>query len=208
MIRINLLPYEFRRGQRISLKVLAASVGAALLVCASIGWFGLVYFGELGELEAEHQAVAAELETKSRQAAYFDRLDANRKDYISRVQTIQEIGKSRRLWSKFLDELIDVVNNDGDTERHLAWFSSMSVSGDPKRGVNVSLPGAIQGGEVARLANLHEDFEASPFWRDIQSMSDPGGRLEVDKSREPPEAWGFTLQLQFKPPAGDGKDKK
>ena len=34
-------------------------------------------------------------------------LEANRKDYAERVQTIQQIGQSRRLWSKFCDELLD-----------------------------------------------------------------------------------------------------
>ena len=53
MIRINLLPAEYRRGNRISPKVLGAAFGAALAVAASIGWFGIVYFGELGQLERE-----------------------------------------------------------------------------------------------------------------------------------------------------------
>jgi hypothetical protein len=149
--------------------------------------------------------VAAELTEKQKRATYYDQLESNRKDYNNRVQTIQQIGKSRRLWSKFLDELIDVVNNDGDTERHLAWYDSMSVGGDPKRGVTITMPGAVQGGEMARVANLHEDIEAAPFWREIQSKSDPGGKLDTDKNREPAESFRFTLQLQFKPPAGEAK---
>lgn len=205
MIRINLLPQEFRRGYRISVKVLSASIGAAVVVCAALGWFVLVYFGELGALEAQHRAITEELAEKQKSATYYDQLESNRKDYNNRVQTIQQIGKSRRLWSKFLDELIDVVNNDGDTERHLAWFDSMSVTGDPKRGVSIAMPGAVQGGEMARVANMHEDIESAPFWPQILTKSDPGGKLDVDKSREPSESFKFTLQLQFKPPAGDTK---
>ena len=113
MIRINLLPAAQRRGTRISPKVLGTSFGSALAVAASVGWFGLVYFGQLAECEAEHARVTAKLQEKQPQAAYFDKLDSNRQDYSARVQTIQDIGKSRRVWSRFMDELIDVVNKIG-----------------------------------------------------------------------------------------------
>ncbi len=205
MIRINLLPVHYRRGHRISVRVLATAVGSAIVVCAAVGWFSLVYFGELGELETQHQLIAQDLEQKQQRAAYYDKLETNRKDYLSRVSTIQEIGKSRRLWSKFVDELLDVVNNDGNTDRHLAWFDGLNVSGEPKRGATVNLPGAVQGSEMNRIANLHEDIGNGPFWADIQSMSDPGGKLELDKTREPQESFRFTLQLQFKPPAAEAK---
>lgn len=202
MIRINLLPHEFRRGHRISVKLLAASVGAAVVACAAIGWFGLVYFGDLGEVEARHRQVAQELQEKSVKATYYEKLEANRKDYTSRVQTIQEIAKSRRLWSKFLDELIDVVNNDGDTERHLGWFEGITVTGDPKRGVTVTMPAYVQG-TLDRVANLHDDIEAAPFWPDIKTKSIPTGKAETDKNRDPPEAIKFSLKLDFWPLAVD-----
>ena len=144
MIRINLLPAEYRRGNRISPKVLGVAFGSALAVAASIGWFGIVYFGELGQLEREDAAVTGELAQKRVKGTYYDKLEANRQDYTTRVQTIQDIGKSRRLWSKFLDELIDVTNNNGDTERHLAWFSGMTVKGDIKKGPTVSMPASVQ----------------------------------------------------------------
>lgn len=198
MIRINLLPQELRRGHRISVKLLAAGVGAAAVACAAIGWFGLVYFGDLGEVERQHRQVAAELAEKQVKATYYEKLEANRKDYQSRVQTIQEIAKSRRLWSRFLDELIDIVNNDGDTERHLAWFDGITVGGDPKRGITVSLPGYVQG-NLDKQSNLLDDIAAAPFAPDIKSKSDPGGKVVTSKDRDPPEALQFGLKLDFWP---------
>jgi Tfp pilus assembly protein PilN len=200
MIRINLLPAEYRRGSRISPKVLGAAFGAALAVAASIGWFGIVYFGELGQLEREDAKVTTELAQKRVRGSYYDKLEANKQDLTTRVQTIQDIGRSRRVWSKFMDELIDVVNNNGDTERHMAWFESLLVKSDAKtKGAMVTLPGAVQGSEMAKVANLHADIEAAPFWRDIAMKSAPGGKLSFDKDRLPPEAFEFQLQLQFRP---------
>ena len=202
MIRINLLPQEFRRGHRVSVKLLAASVGAAAVACAAIGWFGLVNFGDLGEIERQHRQVAQELQEKQVKATYYEKLEGNRKDYTSRVQTIQEIAQSRRLWSKFLDEMIDLVNNDGDTERHLGWFEGMTVSGDPKRGVSVNMPAYVQG-TLERVGNLHDDVEAAPFFKDVKTKSIPTGKAESDKNRDPPEAMKFTLKLDFWPLAAD-----
>lgn len=206
MIRINLLPEEYRRGQRLSTKVFAAALGGVIMVCAAFGYFGMIYFGELGELQARHRIIAEDLQRKLQQAAYYDKLESQRKDYLQRVQTIQDIGKSRRLWTEFMDQLIDVVNNNGDTERHLAWFDSITIKED-RNGPSILLPGAVQGSEIARVANLHEDIESSPFARDIATKSDPGGKLELDKNREPPESFGFTLKVNFLPPAKWAKNQ-
>ncbi|MGE3172950.1 MAG: PilN domain-containing protein [Planctomycetota bacterium] len=200
MIRINLLPVEYRRGNRISPKLLATAFGSALAVAASIGWFGIVYFGELGQLEREDVEVTAELSQKKQKATYFDKLQTNKKDYSTRVQTIQDIGKSRRVWSKFMDGLIDVVNNSGDTERHLSWFDSLTVKTDKRlRGATISLPGAVEGGEMAKVANLHQDIELAPFWPDVESKTPPAGKVDFDKSRVPAESFQFQLQIQLKP---------
>jgi len=200
MIHINLLPAELRHGRRVSPKLLAVGIGGAIAVSSAMGWFGMVYFGQLAEVERLHAEATAQLVEKEKKVTYFEQLESNRQDYGSRVQTIQEIGKSRRLWSKFCDELIDIVNNNGETERHLAWFESMSVKVDPKKGTTVTLPGLVQGTEMERVANFHEDLEKSaPFAKDLASKSNPDATRDVDKSRIPPEAFRFPLVLTFKP---------
>lgn len=200
MIRINLLPADLRRGNRLPPKVLACAFAAALAVSGAIGWFGLVYFGDLGAAEDQLAQVDAKLAERNKRVEYFTQLETNKKDYALRVQTIQDIGKSRRVWSKFLDELIDVVNNNGDTERHLAWFDSITAKNDPKRGAaTVTMPSAIEDKDKDRLANFHDDVEAAPFAKELQSKSEPTYKVEVSKERIPPESMRFQLQLQFQP---------
>ena len=205
MIRINLLPADLRRGNRVSPKVLGACFGAALAVSGAVGWFGLVYFGDLAAAEDQLQSVEAKLSQRQPKVKYHDDLETNRKDYSQRVQTIQEIGNSRRVWSKFLDELIDVVNNNGDTERHLAWLDSVTVKGDPKKGAKVTIPGNVQDADKSRLANFHEDIEAAAFFADVSLKTDPQWTLEYDATRIPPAFLKFPLELQFNPSAAPKK---
>jgi flagellar biosynthesis regulator FlaF len=207
VIRINLLPLELRRGNRMPARVIAAAFGAAVATSASIGWFGIVYFGDLGKAEVSLQSVEKTLAEKEKRVEYHTLLEQNRKDYAERVQTIQAIGKSRRLWAKFCDELIDVVNQT-DLERHLAWFSSISVKGDPKKGATVTMPASVQGDESSRVANFHEDLEGAPFASDLASKSDPTWRLTVEKDRTPAAALEFPLTLQFKPTVPPDAPKK
>lgn len=205
MIRINLLPADLRRGNRIPPKVLAAAFGSAIAASAAVGWFGIVWFGDLGQAESSLQEVQATLAEREKRVVYHDALDANRKDYSGRVQTIQEIAKSRRLWSKFMDELIDVANNNGDTERHLSWFDGVTVKNDLKKGPTVTMPGNVQDADKSKLANFHEDLEAAPFAAELDSKSDPVFKLEVDKVRIPPQSMAFPLTLQFKSPVAEQK---
>jgi len=196
MIRINLLPVDLRRGNRLAIRVLVAAFGSALAVSASVGWLGFVWFGSLASAESSLIEVQQKLAAKQERASYHDRLLKNQRDYAQRVQTIQDIGRSRRMWSKFLDELIDVVNNNGDTERHLAWFTAMTVKTD-KKGASVSIPGHVQGADKSRLANFHEDVEAAPFADDLASKSDPTYRVETSEDRTPPNSLSFPLTLKL-----------
>ena len=198
MIRINLLPADLRRGTHLPAKVLAAAFGGALAVSASIGWFGLVWFGDLGDAESRLEARTAELADRQKKVGYVDQLDANKRDYTARVQTIQDIARSRRVWTKFLDELIDVANNNGDVERHLVWFDDILVRNDPRKGATVTMKTSVQGQEQSRLANFDDDLEAAPFGKEV-SRSELGWKLEKEDSRVPPVSLRYVLTLQFPP---------
>ncbi|MBM3973348.1 MAG: hypothetical protein FJ301_04525 [Planctomycetes bacterium] len=198
MIRINLLPADLRRGTRLSARVLAVAFVSTLAVSASVGWLSLKWFGELKAAEQRLVAKSSELADRQRKVQYVDQLEANKADYTSRVQTIQDIGKSRRVWSKFLDEMIDVVNNAGDSEKHLAWFDSVVVQGDSVRGATVQLKCMVQGDEQDRLANFHDDVAAAPFGKEV-TLSDPNWTLDEDGGRVPPTSLRFDLSLQFQP---------
>jgi len=210
MIRINLLPEDLRRSERTSIKLFAATLAAVVLVCSGVGWFGLVWFGELAQLEEERAGVEDSLRQKRERVTYHDSLEVEKKDYESRSETIQNICKSRLCWTEVLDQIIDVVNNDGNTERHMAWFRSMSArdAGDPKAGPVVQLPGYVQGAKVNKVGDFHDDFEHAPFFVDVAEKAAPGGSVELDHKRSPPEALAFDLRFNFKAPKDWARNNK
>jgi Tfp pilus assembly protein PilN len=198
MIRINLLPVEMRRGKRLQAKLLVVALASAAVVTVAAGWLGMKWFGDLQSAEDRLAAADAQLGELQRRVGYADQLESNKNDYTVRVQTIKDIGNSRRVWSKFLDELIDVVNNNGDTERHMAWFDDLQVRNDPAKGATVSLACAVQGDEQDRLANFHDDMARSSFGKQAM-LSDPNWKLEEEEGRVPPSSLRFALSLQFPP---------
>ena len=203
MIRINLLPEEYWRTERTSPKVFAAMLLGVAMVCSSFGWFGFVYIGELGNMEIEEAGVAESLSSKKQRASYHDQLVKEKDEFEKRSNTIQSIGKSRIIWTEVLDQLIDVVNNDGDTDRHLAWFKSINVKpGDEKMGPTITMPGWVQGGSLGlkKVADFHEDLEHSPFFANVSTKSQPSGVVELNAKRIPPESTFFNLGWTFKQP--------
>lgn len=198
MIRINLLPEEYRRADRTSPKVFAATIAAVALTCSVFGWFGLIYFGELRELEAHHETVTSILATESKRAAYYDQLVKEEKEFSKRSDTIQTIASSRLLWTKTLDELIDVVNNN--TDRHVAWFTRLDIKEDnrAKQGPSVGIPGMVQGSKITMVANFYEDLERTEFFKDVREISPPNAERTEDESRFPKYAYKFDLKWVFK----------
>lgn len=198
MIRINLLPEQYRRSERTSPKVFGAMLVAVVLTCSVFGWFGLIYFGKLKELERKHETISNTLATESKRASYYDQLVAEEKDFSKRSKTITTIASSRMPWTKVLDELIDVINNN--TDRHVAWFANLDIKegNTAKAGPSVNMPGLVQGSKITMVANFHEDLEKTNFFRDVKDVSQPSAAKKTDKERYPQEAYAFTLKWTFK----------
>ena len=203
MIHINLLPESYRKPERTSPKVFAAALIGVILVCSSLGWFGMVYFGDLDKVVVKHRNTSETLKGVNEAAALYTRLVQEQKEFSKRSDTITNIAKGNMSWTKFMDEFITVVTNDGNYERHVAWFNSIQVRGsrDGRKGPSVVLPGAVQGGDLRRVANLHDDVEATEFFRDIAENSPPSGVKKIDANVYPPESFTFSWKWQFVPPA-------
>lgn len=202
MIRINLLPESYRRAERTSPKVFAAALIGVILVCSSLGWFGMVYFGDLEKVIVKHKGITETLAGVKKRAAYYDDLVRERKEFSKRKETIYAIARGRMMWVRFLDELISVVTNEGNYERHVAWFHSMQIRGsrDGRKGPSVVLPGAVQGGDLRKIANIIDDVEASNFYQNIGEPSMPSGVKKIDVGLFPPESFTFSWRWQFLPP--------
>ena len=205
MIKINLLPEEYRKKARTPIKVLLAIAGAAAINGGLAAWYAWSAFGVQAEIDGEIASLQLEMDGITPQVTYHTALDAESKQYKSREQTLAGITKSRISWTRKLDELVDVVNRGGDGQRHLIWFDDFHVqqSNDPKaKSAGTARASGHSGSDkFAQVANFLEDVEKSPFLADFQPPAPPeGSQTLVDDTLVPPVAWSFPLSLTLKSP--------
>jgi hypothetical protein len=200
MITINLLPQEYRRRERTSPRVFGITLVCVGVVCSAMGYLGYQYFGVLRQEQEARLAADDNLRNLERSAKYDDALIAEAKEYEKRSATMQQISRSRVLWTLKLDQLIDIVNNDGDSERHMVWFRNLNVSaGNDKVGPKLSMKGSSQTDAFSRVANFIEDVQKHEFFREFATISPPSGRVVSDETKHPPQTVEFPFDLAMKP---------
>jgi hypothetical protein len=201
MIQINLLPSDFRGRERLSIKVWGTLLAAVVVFCCSLGYFGHVYLNEFKTIEGERVGREDRLNNLKPQAKYDDDLVAEAKEYKKRAQTIQDIAGSRVLWTRLVDQFIDIVNNEGETERHNVWFRDLNIR--PGKGKPTwSLNAMSQTKSFSRLANFLDDIKNHPeFFADFRAdrLTQPGGKVVKSEGKHPPRAVKFRLNMQMKP---------
>jgi len=205
MIRINLLPEEYRKKNRTSVRLVLTLATVAATNGLALAWFGWLAFGVAAEIESERSVLQTELEGLTPQVNYHRSLDGERKRYAAREITLAGITKSRISWTRKLDELVTVVNSGGEGQRHLVWLDDLNVqqSSDPRSKTPGSVRASGHSGSdnFAHVANFLEDLEHSPFIEDFQPPSPPEGtQTLVDKELIPPVVWAFPMSLTLKTP--------
>ncbi|MBK7643502.1 MAG: hypothetical protein IPJ19_10735 [Planctomycetes bacterium] len=203
MIRINLLPEEYRKSTRTPIKLMASIAGIVAVNAGLVAWLGYVHFNVELQVESEKNTVQSEMGGLKPQLDYFASLESESKQYKSREQTLAQITKGRICWTRKLDEFIDICSRGGDGERHLVWFDDMQVAQnmDPRAKVpgTVSATGHSGSDKFAQMANFLEDLENSNFISDFEKPEAPGGQQTlVDETLIPPVAWAFGLKLKMK----------
>lgn len=203
MIRINLLPEEFRKKARTPVKLVLALV-AVVTVNAGMGtWWAWQRIGVQSEIESEAASLQTEMDGLTPQVTYHQSLESEAKQYKTREETLASITTSRISWTKKIDELIDVVSRGQNGQRHLVWLDDLQVtqSTDPKAKVpgTVRATGHSGSDKFAQVANFLEDLEGSTFIADFQPPAPPEGtQTNVDETLMPPVAWSFPLSLTLK----------
>lgn len=212
MIRINLLPEEYRKKARTPVKLLVALGVAVLVNTGLLTYWGYESFGVQAEIDGQAASLQTEMDGLAPQVTYVTSLEAESKQYKSREGTLANITASRVSWTKKLDEFIDVVNRGGNGQRHMVWFDDLSVTStaDPKAKTagGFKANGHSGSDKFAQVANFLEDLETSTFVSDFRPPSPPEGtQTLVDETLVPSVAWSFPLSLSMKSPEERGLDK-
>lgn len=205
MIRINLLPEEYRRQKRSSLGLLLALTLSVAVNGVLGAWYGWLAFGVSAEIESEQAVLQTELDGLKPQVDYHKSLDAEQKRFAGRETTLAGITKSRISWTRKLDQLINVVNAGGEGQRHFVWLDDLSVQqildGRSRTPGAVKAAGHSGSENFAQVANFLEDLEHSPFVEDFDRPAPPeGSQSKVDPELIPSVVWAFPMSLTLKAP--------
>jgi len=203
MIRINLLPEEYRTRTRTPFKLMLAVSGAVALNTSLLAWWAWTAFGVAAGIEGQRSVLQVEMDGLAPQVVHHKSLQAESAQYKTREATLAQIARSRISWTRKLDEFIDVVNSGGEGQRHLVWFDDFNVSqeNDPRRGTFGSIKATGHSGsdQFAQVANFLQDLEESPFASDFEPPgSAEGSESILDEELMPSVVWAFPLSLEFK----------
>ena len=135
MLKINLLPQEYRVVDRTPMGTFLMVVTCTVLTVSSLSLAAYLYFSYLKGAEAQRDIAKEEYENLAPMAKYADDLEKEKTEYIKRSQVIQEIETTRILWTRKLDQLAEVINNRGDIKRHWVWLKEfkMKMGGSGRR---------------------------------------------------------------------------
>ena len=204
MIKVNLLPPEYRKVEGTPVARLAVTIAGVFLVACSAGVWGYVHMAMLAQVRDERDQKEQELATLKTQAERSQSLLKEFREYQRRRETIEKIGASRILWSKKLDELADLIHNKGDTKRHLVWLDTIRAGGGriPSSPVSISIHGWSGGDMSRKLSDFNSDIKHSEdFFADCLAVDPPEGqRVTKDDENVPNQAWEFTFGIDFKQP--------
>lgn len=204
MIKVNLLPAEYRKVDGPPIARLVTLVAGAVLVAGSVGGWGYVRLNVLSEAESQRVALEEELAQVKAQAERSAQLLAEYKEYQNRRATIEKIGQGRILWSRKLDELADIVQNKGDTKQYLVWLNAIRTGGARRSDAAASLfTSGISGGEsYSRLSDFNRSLkDTKDFFDDFLHVDPPeGGQVQLQGNRTPSVGWQFQFTLDLKKP--------
>jgi len=211
MIRVNLLPPEYRKAEATPMKQFFATMGAAVLAALALVAWGYIHFQVLDPRRQTLQRMEDEIVSQKPQVEMAKALKAQLGEYTSRYETIDEVAKGRLVWSRKLDELWEVLVAPRLPGRYEVWIKDLSCTltagkgkaakgkGPPSGGTSV-FSGTSAGAPMHKLADFHEDLQASDYFKDYLKISPPvGSRETLSTDRDPGEGWNFKFTLALKP---------
>lgn len=203
MIRINLLPEEYRKKARTPIKLMLGVSSVVTVNASLVAWFGWLAFGVSAGVDSELAVLATEDEGLAPQVTYHNALKTESARHKKREETLATINASRISWTQKLDEFVDVVNRGDNGDRHLVWFDTLTVTQDDPRSRTasggLSASGHSGSDNFGHVANFLDDLEDSPFIQDFNPPAPPeGSEAQKDEELMPPVVWAFPLEVTLK----------
>ena len=204
MIKVNLLPPEYRKSDGPPIARVAALVVGAVVSASAFGVWCWVHFSVLADAETRRIEKEEDLAQVRDLADRSDALLREFQEYQRRRETIEKIGSSRILWSRKLDEMSDLIHNKGDTKAFLVWLNAIRTVGarGPDSQVGLSISGISGGAEYSKLSDFNRAIkETKEFFEDFVKVDPPEGtQRKFEDGRFPLAGWEFSFTLDHKHP--------
>jgi cell division protein FtsB len=127
MIRINLLPPEYRPRTGTPVARFAAIVVGIVMVLSAGGAYAYTHFIELTKVRELKQSREEEVASTEMQRDRSLRLQQEIDAYAQRRRAIQTINRSRTLWSRKLDQFFDIVTGQDNDDSFALWLDTVEV---------------------------------------------------------------------------------
>ncbi|MFM8979086.1 MAG: hypothetical protein ACKOSS_01275, partial [Planctomycetia bacterium] len=161
MIEINLLPPEYRAKSGTPIARFVAIVGGVVVVAAALGIFAWTHLIELARVRDLRTTREEEADGQDRRKKYSLDLQAEIEMFERRRTAIQTINRSRTLWSQKVDQLFDIVANQGGDAPYKAWLEEIEVPAQPVGVRAQATPGKpAEGGQVKFKGRLAMETES------------------------------------------------
>lgn len=209
MIRINLLPEEYRRKAKTPLKLML-TVSALVAVNSSlIAWGGWLAVGVTTAVDSELAVLQTEDDGLRPQVAYHKSLVTESQQHSLRETTLAEINSSRISWTQKMDQFVDVVNHGDSDDRHMTWFDSLTMQ---QAATGSKVPGKFEAaghsgsGNFGQITNFLDDVTESPFLDGFDVPALPAGSESVTNDElVPAVVWAFPLKINMSVEGGEQK---
>jgi len=200
MIRINLLPPEYRVVEKTPIGLFAAFLVLVTIACLA----GVMYaylFIELKAQEGRLEKVKGERERLRNEVAQIEELRQKLTEYSRRQHVIMDIRSGRIYWSRKLDLLAQMTPKN-------IWFSSLKMeqkppvasSGGRKDGGFLSISCNQKGRSWEEYTNYRVTIQRNRiFYSDFAYTEPPNlQRAEWNKNVVPEDSYGFKFDLTLR----------
>lgn len=232
MIEINLLPPEYRAKSGTPVARFIAIVGGVVVVAAALGVFAWTHWIELARVRDLRATKEEEAVGQDRRKKYSLDLQAEIDMFERRRTAIQTINRSRTLWSQKIDQLFDIVTNQGGDAPYKAWLDTIEVPAQalsrrgpatakqPADGGQVKFHGMLametESEAPAHISAFHRALTGDPdvtgrtteFFADFQRINNPNIRIVDGRNEEaldPPVMAEFRYELALQARTGPAK---
>lgn len=198
MIQINLLPKELRKAEPTPWPKLLALL-ISLIVILSAGLLMIYYrFNVLPQVLEERRIAEEEKTGLQKRAQEADELDDRIKNHELHEKTILEIRQTRWLWSKKLDQIVDIIPEYIQiTSLDIKESKSAGKSSKDVKGPTIEMACLSEGSNERNLADFRRKIISSTLWEDVQDM--PEWNYQLNTTKEGQTTLSFKAVLVLKP---------